>query len=97
MRLVFALLLLAAAGPVAPQAPKADPSEERPAVSPSSPAPRLNLKLDDPARYTREAPRESDGAAGALPTLGANARPVPVTPMPTTTRPFPEDTERRQR
>jgi hypothetical protein len=93
---IVAFSLLAASGLATPQAPKPAATEERPA-SPPAPGPRLNLKLDDPARYTRETPREGDGA---LPSLGGDARRLPATSYPTpmeTTRPFPKDTERGER
>lgn len=90
--LVVAFLLLAGAGPAAPQTPKPGPPEKRPAAD----GPRLNLKLDDPRQYTRETPGE--GSAGALPSLGENARALPPpSPMSTTARPFPKDTERGER
>jgi hypothetical protein len=95
--LFIAFPLLAAAGPAAPEAPKPGPSEERPASSPVSPGPRLNLKLDDPARYTRETPREGNGSADALPSVGGNARPLPASSTPTTPPSYPKDTERGER
>jgi len=94
-RLLVAFSLLAAAGSAASQAPDpAPPPQERSAA----PGPRLNLKLDKPADYARETPREgAAGGADGLPSLGANARPMPATPTPTTTRPFPADSERGER
>ena len=84
MRLLLALLL-AAAGTAAAEEPKQpERSEERP---------RLNLKLDRPGQFARETPQEEKST---LPSLGDNARPVPTTPAPTTSRPFPEDSERRE-
>jgi hypothetical protein len=95
--LFIALPLLAAAGPAASQAPKPAPQEERPAAAPeAAPGPRLNLKLDDAGRYTRETPREG-GSYEALPSLGDGARPLPTIPSSTSTRPFPKDSERGER
>jgi hypothetical protein len=88
VRLFFALSLLAAAGATAAEEPK----ETKPAASQERPT--LNLKLDNPGQYAREAPQETGGKAEPLPSLGADARPVPTTPTPTTTRPFPADSER---
>ena len=89
-----AFALLAASGPVAPQAekPAAAPAEERPAARRP-----LNLKLDLPAStYTRDAPPESAAgkdAAGNLPSLGGNAVPYerPPTPRQDSASPFPPD------
>lgn len=89
-----ALALLATAGPVAGQAeaPKPAAKEERP---------RLNLKLDEPARfYVREtAPEGADakGAAGNLPSLGGGAATLErASPEPRSrpaTSPYPIDSE----
>ena len=95
--LFVAFSLLAAAGPAAPQAPKPAPApaEERP-------APRLNLKLDEPARfYTRETP--ADGAGGKstadnLPSLGGNPvslEPPTAPPSRPPSSPYPKDSEQR--
>jgi hypothetical protein len=89
----IAIALLGAAGPGAAQAPKPDPAAERPAA----PAPRLNLKLDNPARYARESPVEGGGAA--LPALGGDARPLPATspPTPNTAGTFNKDSQQGYR
>jgi hypothetical protein len=76
------VLLLAAGGAAAEEPKQPERSEEPPA---------LNLKLDNPGKYARETPQEEKSA---LPSLGDTARPIPTTPMPTTTRPFPNDSER---
>jgi hypothetical protein len=99
-----AFSFLAAAGPAAPQAPKPAPAaaEEGPASSPVAPGPRLNLKLDGPARfYTQETPPDGAGgksAADNLPSLGGN--PVSLEPPPASrsrpaSSPYPNDPERR--
>ena len=97
MKYVLLVALSLVSGAAAAQAQKPAAQEERPAVSNPSPAPRLNLKLDDPGRYTREEPREGAGSA-ALPTLGGDARQLPArtanTPLD---GPFPKDTERGER
>jgi hypothetical protein len=93
--LLLALSLCPAAAAAQEQKPPAQ--EERPAASPAEPAPRLNLRLDDAARYSREAPRESPGAAG-LPALGGDARPLPARSLATPLDgPFPKDSERGER
>ena len=87
-----AIALLGAAGPAAAQAPKPDAAAERPAA----PTPRLNLKLDNPARYAQESPAE--GGAANLPALGGDARPLPATsPTPNTAGTFPKDSQQGQR
>jgi hypothetical protein len=100
MKRVLFIALALAAGAVAAQAQKPPAQEERPSVSTSvsntEPAPRLNLRLDDAARYSREVPREGAGSA-PLPTLGGDARPLPAQRMSTTDRPFPPDSERGER
>jgi hypothetical protein len=89
-----AIALLGAAGPAAAQAPKPDAAAERPAAP--APAPRLNLKLDNPGRYAQESPGE--GGAAALPALGGDARPLPATsPTPNTAGTFPKDSQQGQR
>jgi len=93
--IVFALLFSAGlATAQAPQKPAAAPPEERPVA----PAPRLNLKLDDAARYTREEP-VSKGGNDQLPSLGAGAvalEPAPTLPRAEPSRtPYPVDSEKR--
>jgi hypothetical protein len=74
------------------KAPKLDAAAERPAA----PAPRLNLKLDNPARYAQESP--GAGGAAALPALGGDARPLPApSPSPNTAGTFPKDSQQGQR
>jgi hypothetical protein len=97
--IVFALLFCAGlATAQAPQKPAAAPPEERPASVPAAPAPRLNLKLDDAARYTREEP-VSKGGSDQLPSLGAGAvflEPAPTLPRAEPSRsPYPVDSEKR--
>jgi len=93
MSLLAAFALLAAAGPAAPQAPAPAPSDAK--ASPQPPAqtgPKLNLKLDNPAQYSREAPREG-GESAVLPSLGADARVVEKAPLSgARTSPYPQDT-----
>ncbi|HEY8251144.1 MAG TPA: hypothetical protein VIG70_11085 [Burkholderiales bacterium] len=73
--LLVAFVLLAAAGPAAPQAPAPAPSDAKASPQPpAQPAPKLNLKLDNPAQYSRETPREGGGSPDVLPSLGADAR-----------------------
>jgi hypothetical protein len=88
-----ALSLLGAAGAAGAQAPKPAPAEERGAA----PGPRLNLKLDDAARYTRETPREDadgKGAAGNLPSLGGDSVSLERAPRSDSRpSPIPKDTE----
>ena len=77
-RLLVALSALIAA-PVAAEAPKPAAAEvPKPAAAEANPAPapRLNLRLDNAARYSREVPRE-DAGGGTLPGLGSEARPLP--------------------
>jgi hypothetical protein len=91
---LLAFVLLAGTGAAAQQAPK-------PAALPADERPRLNLKLDQPARlYTRETPPEGAGAKGGadnLPSLGGNpvyaAPPPPVRPDGKFS--YPKDTEQR--
>jgi hypothetical protein len=92
----FSLLVAPSLG--MPQAPQPAPVEEprnSPRASPApSPGPRLNLKLDNPAQYSRETPKDS-GSADVLPSLGGDARSLPVVRDPTPTgnssSPYPQD------
>lgn len=90
--LLLALALAVAAGPVAAQeqAPKPAPKEE---------PPRLNLKLDQPARfYTSETPDEKKPSADKLPSLGDSAKPMerPAPSRGDSTFSYPSDsTDRR--
>jgi hypothetical protein len=90
--LFLALALAVAAGPVAAQvqAPKPAPKEE---------PPRLNLKLDQPARfYTSETPGEKKPSEDKLPSLGDSAKPMerPAPSRGDSTFSYPSDsTERR--
>jgi len=91
--LFVAFSLLAAAGPAAPQAPAPAPSDAKTSQQPpAQPERKLNLKLDNPAQYSRETPRDG-GSADVLPSLGADARPVEkTTPSAVRTTPYPTDT-----
>jgi hypothetical protein len=97
--LFAAFSLLVAPGLGMPQAPQPAPAQEPPASSrasaAASPGPRLNLKLDNPAQYSRETPKDS-GSADALPSLGGDARSLPVvrdsTPTRNSSSPYPQDT-----
>ena len=87
-----ALALLAAAGSAAgqTQAPKPQSKEE--------PPPRLNLKLDQPARfYTSETPAEKKPSEDKLPSLGDSAKPMerPAPSRGDSTFSYPEDSQRR--
>jgi hypothetical protein len=87
---VLALGLVAAAGFATGQteAPKPAPKEERP---------RLNLKLDQPARlYTSETPAEKKPAEDKLPSLGDSAKPMerPAPSRGDSTFSYPEDSRR---
>ena len=90
--LLLALALAVAASPVATQvqAPKPAAKEE---------PPRLNLKLDQPARfYTSETPGEKKPSEDKLPSLGDSAKPMerPVPPRGDSTFSYPTDsTDRR--
>jgi hypothetical protein len=91
----FSLLVAPSLG--MPQTPQPAPAEERPASPPASPAaspgPRLNLKLDNPAQYSRETPQDS-GSAELLPALGGDARSLPAresTPSRNSSSPYPQD------
>jgi len=95
LSLLAAFALLAAAGPAAPQAPAPAPSDAK--ASPQPPAqtgPKLNLKLDNPAQYSRETPREDGRSADLLPSLGADARVVEKEKAPPSgarTSPYPSE------
>jgi len=93
--LLVAFSLLGVAGPAAAEAPKPAPAEAR-LEAPPSPRPPLNLKLENPSQYLREAPQERSAGDG-LPSLGANARPLPPpTPTPSTSTTYPTDSQRGQ-
>jgi hypothetical protein len=90
--LSLALALAVAAGPVVAQVqePKPAPKEE--------PAPRLNLKLDQPARfYTSETPGEKKPSDDKLPSLGDGAKPMerPAPSRGESTFSYPKDSERK--
>ena len=90
--LFLALALAVAAGPVAAQvqAPKPAPKEE---------PPRLNLKLDQPARfYTSETPGEKKPSEDKLPSLGDSAKPMerPVPSRGDSTFSYPSDSTDRK-
>ena len=88
--LAFAAALPAAAQTPAP-APSSAQAPQQPAAQPGT---SLNLKLNDPARYTRETPRDG-GSADVLPSLGGDARSLPArdsTPARSSTSPYPQDT-----
>ena len=90
--LFLTLALAFAAGPVGAQvqAPKPAAKEE---------PPRLNLKLDQPARfYTSETPGEKKPSEDKLPSLGDSAKPMerPAPSRGDSTFSYPSDsTERR--
>ena len=68
-----------------PQAPQPPPRTERPT---------LNLRLDNPASFAHVLPEPKDPSPATLPTLGADARTVPVEkPSRTNTpaSPYPPD------
>jgi hypothetical protein len=66
----LAMALALAAGPVAAQG-------ETPKPAPKEEPPRLNLKLDQPARfYTSETPGEKKQSEDKLPSLGDSAKPM---------------------
>ena len=88
---VLASMLVTACAPAAAQteAPKPRPKEE---------PPRLNLKLDQPARfYTSETPGEKKPSEDKLPSLGDSAKPMerPPPPRGDSTFSYPEDSQRR--
>jgi hypothetical protein len=90
--LFLALALAASAGLVAAQvpAPKPAPKEE---------PPRLNLKLDQPARYyTSETPGEKKPSEDKLPSLGDSAKPMerPVPSRGDSTFSYPNDSTERK-
>ena len=78
------------AGHAAAQAQKAEEKRADPA-----PAPRLNLKLDNPAQFVRETPPpEPAKGADGLPSLGGNAATLERTPTRAERpSPYPKDTE----
>ena len=68
---------------------------EAPQPPPRSERPALNLKLDNPASFANVRPEPKAEAAEPLPTLGGDARTVPVEkPLRTQTpaSPYPPDT-----
>ena len=83
---LVAFLLLAAAGPLAAQAPAPQPSAPQPPATPASQPPErkaagerplnLNLKLDDASRHRimSGSPEERKSGGAALPSLGGDAR-----------------------
>jgi hypothetical protein len=88
---LLAMALAIAAIPVTAQvqAPKPAPKEE---------PPRLNLKLDQPARfYTSETPAEKTPSEDKLPSLGDSAKPMerPAPSRGDSTFSYPEDSQRR--
>jgi hypothetical protein len=90
--LFLAFALAVAAGPVAAQVQAPKPAaKEVP--------PRLNLKLDQPARfYTSETPGEKKAPEDKLPSLGDSAKPMerPAPSRGDSTFSYPSDsTERR--
>ena len=90
--LFLALALAASAGLVAAQvqAPKPAPKEE---------PPRLNLKLDQPARYyTSETPGEKKPSDDKLPSLGDSAKPMerPAPSRGDSTFSYPNDSTERK-
>ena len=92
LSLFLALALAASAGFVAAQvqAPKPAPKEE---------PPRLNLKLDQPARYyTSETPGEKKPSEDKLPSLGDSAKPMerPVPSRGDSTFSYPNDSTERK-
>jgi hypothetical protein len=90
--LFLAFALAVAAGPVAAQvqAPKPAAKEE---------PPRLNLKLDQPARfYTSEPPGEKKPSEDKLPSLGDSAKPMerPAPSRADSTFSYPSDSTDRK-
>ena len=88
---MLAMGLAIAAIPVTAQvqAPKPAPKEE---------PPRLNLKLDHPARfYTSETPAEKKPSEDKLPSLGDSAKPMerPAPSRGDSKFSYPEDSQRR--
>ena len=93
MRLALAAVLLLA-GTALAQAPAAPEKKEQPQPKQEPAGARLNLSIDgidDSRGRMRFGPTEKD--AGALPSLGADAREIPKTPS-TGSRmsPYPPDT-----
>jgi hypothetical protein len=88
---VLALALAVAAGPGAAQvqAPKPTPKEE---------PPRLNLKLDQPARYYTSETGEKKPSEDKLPSLGDSAKPMerPVPSRGDSTFSYPSDSTDRK-
>ena len=86
------LVLLGVASHALAQTQK--PEEKRPDPAP---APRLNLKLDNPAQFVRETPPpEPVKGAETLPSLGGNAMTLERTPTRVERpSPYPKDTEIR--
>ena len=94
MRKAFFLACLLAAGAAGAQNTPEQKRPEEKRTEPA-PAPRLNLKLDNPAQFVREAP-PPDPAKGAetLPSLGGNAMTLERTPTRSERpSPFPKDSE----
>ncbi len=88
--LALALVVAAAPGAAQVQAPKPAPKEE---------PPRLNLKLDQPARYyTSETPGEKKPSEDKLPSLGDSAKPMerPVPSRGDSTFSYPSDSTERK-
>lgn len=94
--LLLAGALLCAAGTALAQDKKPAAGEEKPAPEQRRP---LNLRLDNPSQYVTEEPVDKSGTpAGALPSLGADARTLPSgAATSTSSRPYPKDTERGER
>ena len=84
-RAPFGLLLLCAIGLAGAQTTTEKPQERRP----------LNLKLDNPSSWATTAPEPEKEREQNLPTLGADARPVPQTVQKTpewgSNSPIPKD------
>jgi hypothetical protein len=86
----IALTLVAGSAAAQTQAPKPPPKEE---------PPRLNLKLDQPARfYTSETPGEKKPSDDKLPSLGDSAKPMerPVPSRGDSTFSYPSDSTERK-
>lgn len=84
-RTPFGLLLLCVIGLAGAQTTTEKPAERRP----------LNLKLDNPSSWATTAPEPEKEREQNLPTLGADARPVPQTVQKTpewgSNSPIPKD------
>ena len=97
---LLALVLLAAAGSAAPQAPAPAPSTAQSPEPAAKSGPKLNLKLEEADRSSPRITFEpKDGAsekarAGSLPELGGRPSPALERPLAPGVRgsPFPEDT-----